>query len=59
MGDVKLEVDWPYPIEDDDCEGGRRYGEFAPSALAGTCVNADDETTSTSTTSSVPSRSGR
>lgn len=41
-------------FEDDDCEGGRRYGEFAPSALAGTCVNADDETTSTSTTSSVP-----
>ena len=40
-------------FEDADCEGGRRYGEFAPSALAGTCVNPDGETSS-STTAAVP-----
>lgn len=41
-------------FEDDACEGGRRYGEFAPSALAGSCVNPDESATSSSTSSSVP-----
>ena len=37
---------------DSDCESGRRYGDLAPSGLAGTCVPLDEATSSTTSTSS-------
>lgn len=48
------EADGYCSFEDPGCPGGRRYGEFAPTSVAGACVPETGTTTGTTATSSQP-----
>jgi len=46
-------------FDDDGCGSGRRYGSFAPEAIAGTCVPVEPPAGTTGSTGGVPSTQGQ